>query len=67
MKFVYTDEETGELVVTDLSPEQAEMTSGFYDLSKVAGMCEPYTNGKGWWHVPGCDHVEWEPEFYDHA
>lgn len=37
MKFVYTDEETGELVVTDLSPEQVEMISGLYDLSKVAG------------------------------
>jgi ribosomal protein S27AE len=21
--------------------------------------CEPYANGKGWWHVPGCPHVDW--------
>lgn len=21
--------------------------------------CEPFANGKGWWHVPGCPHVDW--------
>lgn len=21
--------------------------------------CEPYKNGKGWWHTPGCEHVDW--------
>lgn len=21
--------------------------------------CEPYANGRGWWHVPGCPHVDW--------
>lgn len=22
--------------------------------------CEPYANGQGWWHVIGCDHIDWE-------
>jgi hypothetical protein len=22
--------------------------------------CEPYANGRGWWHVPGCPHVDWQ-------
>lgn len=21
--------------------------------------CEPYANGEGWWHVLGCEHVDW--------
>jgi hypothetical protein len=21
--------------------------------------CEPYANGQGWWHTPGCEHVDW--------
>jgi len=28
--------------------------------------CEPYANGQGWWHVPGCEHVDWgeDTEFF---
>lgn len=22
--------------------------------------CEPYANGQGWWHAPGCEHIDWE-------
>lgn len=22
--------------------------------------CEPYANRQGWWHTPGCEHVDWE-------
>lgn len=24
--------------------------------------CEPYANGQGWWHVPGCSHVDWSED-----
>jgi hypothetical protein len=32
VKYVYQDEDTGELIVRDLTPEQIEMLQGFYDL-----------------------------------
>lgn len=25
--------------------------------------CEPYSNGKGWWHERGCPHVNWGGEY----
>ena len=24
--------------------------------------CEPYANGKGWYHVPGCPHADWSDD-----
>jgi hypothetical protein len=21
--------------------------------------CEPFANGKGWWHNAGCEHIDW--------
>lgn len=35
VKYVYTDEKSGEIVVNDLSPEQVEMIGGLYDLSGI--------------------------------
>jgi hypothetical protein len=32
VKFVFEDDDTGELIVRDLTPEQIEMLQGFYDL-----------------------------------
>ena len=41
VKYVYQDEETGEIVVRELSPEELEMIGGFYDLTNIDG----YTKG----------------------
>jgi hypothetical protein len=37
MKFVHRDEESGELIVQTLTPEQKEMLGGFYDLPEDEG------------------------------
>jgi hypothetical protein len=24
--------------------------------------CEPYENDQGWWHIPGCEHIDWSQD-----
>jgi hypothetical protein len=34
----------------------ADLRAGLCELKDT---CEPYANGRGWWHVPGCNHIDW--------
>jgi len=36
--------------------------AGTSHRNTTAAACEPYANGRGWFHTPGCEHVDWSED-----
>lgn len=49
------------LVNGEPGPDESweELAEHAFTHDDVPAGCEPYANGRGWWHVPGCPHVDW--------